>query len=118
VRTLAGLFTYPDVAVVCGEPRFDDSELDTLLNPTLIVEVLSPSTEAYDRGKKATQYGSIPSLREYVLVAQNRIRVEQWTRDGGEAWRQRELTGLEETLELRSIGCRLLLGDVYERVFG
>jgi Uma2 family endonuclease len=118
VRTPAGLFTYPDVVVVCGEPRFDDSELDTLLNPTLIVEVLSPSTEAYDRGKKARQYESIPSLQEYVLVAQSRIRVEQWSRDGGDSWRQREIDQLSEGLDLQSIRCKLLLGDVYERVFG
>lgn len=118
VRTPAGLFAYPDVAVVCGEPRFDDSELDTLLNPTLIVEVLSPSTEAYDRGKKAKQYGSIPTLKEYVLVAQDRIRVEQWTRDGGDPWQPRELTSLSEMLDLPSIRCQILLSDVYERVFG
>ncbi|HEY3567466.1 MAG TPA: Uma2 family endonuclease [Thermoanaerobaculia bacterium] len=119
VRTPAGLFTYPDVAVVCGEPRFDDVEFDTLLNPTLIVEVLSPSTEAYDRGTKAKQYGSIPTLKEYVLVAQSRILVEQWTRNGEDGdWQRSELIRPEDALELRSIRCQLLLSGVYERVFG
>lgn len=117
VRTPSGLFTYPDVVVVRGEPRFDDSELDTLLNPTLIVEVLSPSTEAYDRGTKAAQYGSIPALKEYLLVAQDRILVEQWMRDRSE-WLRRSLTDLDDLLDLPTIGCKLLLSDIYERVFG
>jgi len=67
-----GLYTYPDIAVVCGEPRFEDGELDTLLNPTLLIEVLSPSTEGYDRGKKAAHYRTLDSLREYVLVSRKR----------------------------------------------
>jgi Uma2 family endonuclease len=111
------LFTYPDVVVACGEPRFDDSELDTLLNPTLIVEVLSPSTEAYDRGIKAERYRSISSLSEYVLVAQDRIHVEHYVRQTGDRWLLEELSDLGQTLELPSIGCRLPLGDIYERVF-
>lgn len=116
VRTPAGLFTYPDVVVVCGEPRFDDIHFDTLLNPTLLVEVLSPSTEAYDRRTKAGQYRSIPSLSEVILVAQDQIRIEQSSRHGDE-WRRQDLTGLEQLLEMPSIGCTLLLGDIYERVF-
>ncbi|HEY0556234.1 MAG TPA: Uma2 family endonuclease [Thermoanaerobaculia bacterium] len=117
VRTPAGLFTYPDVIVVCGEPRFDDSEFDTLLNPTLIVEVLSPSTETYDRGMKAIEYRAIPTLQEYVLVAQSRLHVEHWQRHGAEEWLLRDLRDREQTLELPSIGCRLLVADIYERVF-
>jgi Uma2 family endonuclease len=118
VRTpSSGLFTYPDVVVACGEPRFEDSELDTVLNPTLIAEVLSPSTEAYDRGIKAERYRSIPSLSEYVLVAQDRVHVEHYVRQAGEKWLLEELSELEQTLELPSIGCRLPLGDIYERVF-
>jgi Uma2 family endonuclease len=117
VRTPAGLFTYPDVIVACGKPRFDGSEQDTLLNPKLIVEVLSPSTEMYDRKTKAAHYRSIPSLSEYLLVAQSQIRIEQWSRDGREEWQQRDFTSLEQCLELRSIGCKLLLGDVYDEVF-
>ncbi len=74
-----GLYTYPDVTVVCGTPQFDDKEFDTLLNPTVIIEVLSPSTEKYDRGKKFEHYRSIPSLREYVLIAQDEMRVQLYT---------------------------------------
>jgi Uma2 family endonuclease len=116
VRTPADLFTYPDVVVVCGKPRFDDSAQDTLLNPTLVVEVLSPTTEAYDRKTKARQYRSITSLSDYVLVAQNQVRVEHWSRHGGD-WLQRELTSLEHLLDMPAIGCKLLLSDIYELVF-
>ena len=70
-----GLFTYPDVVVVCGQAQFDDSHRDTLLNPTLIVEVLSESTEAYDRGRKFEHYRKLESLAEYVLIAQHRLHV-------------------------------------------
>ena len=76
-----GTYTYPDVITVCGEPRFEDPFVDTLLNPTLIVEVLSTSTEAYDRGEKFAQYRSLDSLREYMLVAQNKSRVEHYRRE-------------------------------------
>ena len=117
VRTPAGLFTYPDVVVVCGEPGFDDDHFDTLLNPVLVVEVLSPSTANYDRGMKAAEYRTIPSLREYVLVAQNRVHVEHWQRHGADEWLLKDFREPEQTLELPSIDCRLLLADVYERVF-
>ncbi len=86
----SGLYTYPDVVVVCGEPRFEDDELDTLLNPTVIVEVLSPSTEAADRGRKFASYRRLASLQEYVLVAQDRACVERYTRQGDE-WLLTEL---------------------------
>jgi Uma2 family endonuclease len=121
VRTPAGLFTYPDVVVVCGERRFDDTHFDTLLNPTLLVEVLSPSTEAYDRRTKSLHYRSIPSLAEYVLVAQDQIWLEQYLRQGearqGDEWLRKDLNGLDQVLEMPAIGCTLLLGDIYERVF-
>lgn len=116
VRTPKDLFTYPDVVVVCGEPKFADSEFDTLLNPTVIVEVLSPSTAGYDRNTKSLAYRAIPSVTEYVLVAQERIFVEHLVRQP-EGWFLRELTSLEQILELRSIDCRLPLRDIYERVF-
>ena len=87
-----GLYTYPDVVVVCGEPEFLDREVDTLLNPTVIFEVLSESTEAYDRGVKFGHYRRIPSLREYVLVSQDRMLVERYTRQGND-WLLSELTG-------------------------
>ena len=117
VRTPSDLFTYPDVVVTCGEPRFDDSELDTLLNPTLIIEVLSRSTEAYDRGIKSERYRSIPSLSEYVLVAQDRVHVEHYVRQPEDRWLLEELSDLGEILDLPAIGCRLPLSEIYYRVF-
>ena len=111
-----GLYTYPDVVVVCGEPRFEDGEADTLLNPTLIVEVLSPSTEAYDRGKKFEHYRTLGSLREYLLVAQKEPRIEQYVRQDGDRWLFVSTSGLESTLVLPSIQCDLALVEVYDKV--
>lgn len=79
-----GIYTYPDIVAVCGEPLFEDEVTDTLLNPTLIVEVLSESTEAYDRGEKFAHYRRLETLHEYVLVAQNKIRIEHFRREGEE----------------------------------
>jgi Uma2 family endonuclease len=115
VRTPSGLFTYPDVVAVCGEPKF--GELDTLLNPVLIVEVLSPSTQDYDRGTKFAHYRSLPTLAEYVLVAQEQVHVEHHLHQRGDGWLMTELDDLAQTLELPSIGCRLTLAEIYERVF-
>lgn len=113
---VAGLYTYPDITVVCGESRFEDGELDTLLNPTLIIEVLSPTTEGYDRGRKFAHYRTLDSLREYVLISQDEVRVELFTRRDDGHWLLSEASGLEETLSLASIGCELRLADVYDRV--
>lgn len=113
-----GLYTYPDIAVVCGEPRFEDGELDTLLNPTLLVEVLSPTTEGYDRGKKSAHYRTLDSLREYLLVSQEEVRVELFTRQDDGHWLLSEASRLDETVSLGSIGCALRLAEVYERVPG
>jgi len=111
-------FTYPDVVAVCGEPKFADAEVDTLLNPEVIVEVLSPSTEEYDRGTKFAHYCSISSLEEYVLVAQNRVRVEHYLRQTNNDWLKLvELDDLGQTLELRSVRCNLALAAIYKRVF-
>jgi len=112
-----GLYTYPDIAAVCGERKFQDGRvLDTLLNPTLIVEVLSPSTEAYDRGRKFEHYQSIDSLRQYLLVSSDRIRADLFTRQSDNLWTLVSASRLEDTLDLESIGCRLALTDVYENV--
>jgi Uma2 family endonuclease len=108
----AGLYTYPDVVAVGGEPQFEDAELDTLLNPTMIAEVLSPSTEADDRGDKFASYRRLASLREYVLIAQDRVRVERYVRRG-EEWVLTELSGLDETLRLDSIDCDVSLREIY-----
>jgi Uma2 family endonuclease len=109
-------YVYPDVVVVCGESEMEDEHDDSLLNPTLIVEVLSPSTEAYDRTKKWDKYRRLPALREYLLVAQDRPRVERYTRQGGGLWLFSETVGTDEVLQLDSLGCTLALNDVYERV--
>lgn len=112
----SGMYTYPDLAAACGEPRFEDQAIDTLLNPVLIVEVLSDSTERYDRGVKFTHYRSLPSLREYLLVAQTECRVEQYARQPGNHWLLTEYQDLDACIDLESLGCRLILSEVYERV--
>jgi Uma2 family endonuclease len=111
-----GKYTYPDVVVVCGESRFEDSDQDTLLNPTIIVEVLSESTEGYDRGRKFEHYRRIESLREYLLVAQDSPRIEQYIRQEDGLWLFRETSGLEESLVLPSIGCTTPLAEIYDKV--
>jgi Uma2 family endonuclease len=110
------LYTYPDISVVCGAPQFEDAEQDTLLNPTVIVEVLSPSTESYDRGKKFQHYRALESLEEYVLVAQDSRRIEQYVRQVKGQWLLRDIHQPEAYLELASIECRVPLADVYEKV--
>ncbi|MFN0168222.1 MAG: Uma2 family endonuclease [Bryobacteraceae bacterium] len=111
-----GLYTYPDLVVVCGQPRFADGHLDTLLNPTLLAEILSPSTEAYDRGRKFEHYRAIESLQEYLLVAADRMRVDLYVRQSDGRWLLNTASLPQETLELRSIGCSLRLSDLYEKV--
>ena len=111
-----GLLTYPDLSVVCGSQRFLDAEVDTLLNPTLIAEVLSDSTEAYDRGKKFENYRQIPSLKEYLLVSQKEPRLEQFIRREDGQWLLRETVGLDATLELSSLQITLALSEVFARV--
>lgn len=111
-----GLYTYPDVTVVCGNPQFADSALDTLLNPVLVIEVLSPSTESYDRGKKFQHYRQLESLREYVLISQDSPRVERFLRQDDGTWLLTDAAGLDASLELASVACTLALAEVYEKV--
>jgi len=111
-----GLFTYPDVIVVCGQAQFDDIQRDTLLNPTLIVEVLSDSTEAYDRGRKFEHYRKLESLMEYVLIAQHRPHVESYRRQPDQRWVLTESDGLESSLRLDAIDCELALAEIYDKV--
>jgi Uma2 family endonuclease len=108
-------YTYPDVIVTCGEPTFSDTKMDTLTNPTVLFEVLSPSTEAYDRGRKFELYRKIESLQEYVLVAQDRAFVEHYVRRGTK-WELSDLSGLDGSLKLESIQCELALRDIYDKV--
>jgi Uma2 family endonuclease len=111
-----GLYTYPDIVVVCGEPRFEDESVDTLLNPVLLVEVLSPTTEAYDRGKKFESYRTIASLAEYVLVSQQEPRVEQFLRQEDGHWLFTATAGLESSISLASVQCELALEEIYDKV--
>jgi Uma2 family endonuclease len=111
-----GLYTYPDVIALCGEPKFFDDRRDTLLNPGLIVEVVSPSTEAYDRGRKFDHYQSIESLAEYLLVASDRVHADLYRRQPDGLWVLSPAGEPGDTVELPSIGCSLLLADVYEKV--
>jgi Uma2 family endonuclease len=106
---------YPDVTVVCGESKFYKNQ-HALLNPTLLVEVLSPSTENYDRGIKAEEYRSIITLKEYLLIAQDRCHVEHYLRQSNNQWLLTEFSKLEDNLFLPSINCHLLLREVYENV--
>jgi Uma2 family endonuclease len=111
-----GLYTYPDVSVVCGREQFADEREDTLMNPIVIIEVLSPSTEKYDRGKKFQHYRTILSLREYVLISQDDFHIERYTRQDDNQWLLAEVTGLDAQIELSSIQASLALRDVYAKV--
>ena len=115
VRVEDGRYVYPDVVVACGEPRFEDGEVDTLLNPTLIVEILSPSTEDRDLGRKLNQYKTIESLQEIVIINQDEVRIKLYTKRQGN-WVPSELDDLAATLRLESIGCEVPLREVYARV--
>ncbi len=111
----SGLYTYPDVVVVCDEPHFEDTHFDTLLNPTVLIEVLSPSTAAYDRGEKFASYQKLDSLCEYVLISQDRVRIEHYLRQE-QAWDLTEFHSLSDVFRLVSIGCELSLQAIYAKV--
>ena len=109
-------YVYPDVVVVCGEPKFEDDYVDTLLNPTIVFEVLSKSTESYNRLAKSTYYRTIESLSEYLLVAQEEYRVEQYVKQDAGRWLLTEVRSLDSVIELESIGCSLALRDIFDRI--
>lgn len=110
------LFAYPDVTVVCGRSELEDEHLDTLLNPTVLIEVLSPSTESYDRGRKAAYYRTVESLREYLFVSQDEPRIERYTRTAEGQWTLAEADRREDGIALESVGCVLRLEEVYAGV--
>ncbi|HJQ31566.1 MAG TPA: Uma2 family endonuclease [Pyrinomonadaceae bacterium] len=112
----AGLYAYPDLAVACGEAFFHDRHGDVLLNPVVIFEVLSRSTHTYDRGEKFERYKTIEGLTDYVLVSQDRPRLEHFSRRPDGEWSRAELTETDSALVLNSINCRLTLADVYDRI--
>jgi len=110
-----GHYVYPDVSVVCDEIDFDKNST-TLLNPLVIFEVLSKSTESRDRGEKAEDYFKLESLRDYVMIAQNRVRVEHYSRIGGGKWTFEALESLDDVLILDSINCKIKLKNIYSKV--
>ena len=111
-----GLWTYADLSVVCGPLELAGAEDDVIVNPTLLAEALSDSTEAYDRGKKFEHYRQIPTLKEYLLVSQKEPRIEQFLRDESNEWRLREAAGLEARLELPSLNITIALSEVFANV--
>jgi len=112
----AGIYAYPDVVVTCGTELFEDEIKDTLLNPLVLVEVLSESTEAYDRGTKLEHYRSIESVRNYLLVTQDRKRVELYTFQGGADWLYKDIQPPNTDVEIASIKCSIVLADIYYNV--
>jgi Uma2 family endonuclease len=111
-----GLYTYPDVIVVCGRAQFEDRRRDTLLNPTAILEVLSPSTEGYDRGTKFEHYRALDSLSDYLLVAQESPTVEHFERQSGDRWLLSTYKGPNAVAQIASAGCSLPLADIFDKV--
>ncbi|MCC6342977.1 MAG: Uma2 family endonuclease [Bryobacterales bacterium] len=112
----SGLYTYPDAMIVCGPPQFADNRNDTVTNPIIIFEILSPSSEAYDRGVKFSHYRGLESLEEYILISQSEPRIERFHRLPGNRWILSESAGLEAAMELESIPCRLTLAEIYDKV--
>ncbi len=109
-------YYYPDVVVTCGKPEFEDRHGDTLVNPTVVIEVLSPSTESKDRGAKFLEYRGIASLQQFVLVSQVAPHVEVFTRTSDTSWSLMDYVGLDAVVPLPSIGCQLLLAELYDRI--
>jgi len=111
-----GLYTYPDVVVVCEEPQFEDHEVDTLLNPTVLIEVLSQSTEAYDRGRKFAHYRNLDSLSDFLLISQEKPHIEHYTRQPDNQWLLSETTDSDGVISIASIICKLQMSEVYDKV--
>ncbi len=112
ILTVSGLYTYPDAVVICGPIVLSG---ETITNPTVLVEVLSPSTRAYDRGEKFERYRSIPTFRDYLLIEQSTVDVEHRRRDG-EQWLSERKTSFDDVIRLDSIGVDLVIADLYARV--
>ena len=111
-----GLYTYPDVVIVCDEPQFEDKVMDTLLNPRVVVEVLSDSTEKYDRGVKFAHYRQLAPIQEYVLVAQDRPLVERYVRQAEDAWVLTAFSAMTQTFAFGTVPVRIALVDIYRGV--
>ena len=109
-------YTYPDIAVTCGEEIFEDDHEDVLLNPQVIIEVLSESTEAYDRGRKFEHYQAIGSLHEYVLVSQSTLRVERFVRQSERIWTYFEYRAPDESVRFEAVDCEIMLSELYAKL--
>jgi Uma2 family endonuclease len=116
LKVSEGIYTYADGCVVDEPGQLEDDQKDTLLNPVVIIEVLSPSTESYDRGKKFQHYRALDSLQEYVLIAQDQARIERYLRQPSGEWLLSDAIGMNAVIELTSIHCTLALADVYDKV--
>ena len=112
----ANIYTYADITVACGQPEFEDAELDTLLNPDLIVEVLSKSTASYDRRRKFAFYRTVESLTHYILVSQEALHVEHYGRQPDNRWLLSDYRSTEDVVTLDSLGCSLPLTEIYDKV--
>jgi Uma2 family endonuclease len=116
-QTAKGLYSYPDLVVVCGELKFHDERRDVLVNPSVVIEVVSPSTEAFDRGEKWARYQTwLPELTDYLLVSQTKPRIDHFRRGAEGGWVYYLVNSLEASLRLDRVGCVLQLADVYDRV--
>ena len=109
-------YAYPDIVIFCGDAEFEDNEFDTLTNPVIIMEILSDSTEAFDRGDKFAYYQVIPTLKEYILVSQKKYRIEQFILSDDNKWEYRSYEGRDKVLKMESIGCELRLSEIYLNV--
>lgn len=114
----SGLYTYPDVTIVRGEEKFGDKHRDTLLNPNVIIEVLSDTTESYDRGRKFTHYRNLTSLKEYILVSQSIQKIERYFRNEMGRWELDETFEDRRSLDLEAINCKLEIEAVYDKTDG
>ena len=111
-----GLYTYPDVMVICGDLQLTDGRKDTVINPSVIVEVLSESTQDYDRGRKFEHYRTLPSLSDYLMVAQDKPHVEHWMRQAENRGLLVEYHDLGQMIEIPSIGCLLPMAEIYDKI--
>jgi Uma2 family endonuclease len=113
---MAETFTYPDLSVICGKPEMVDGQFDTVLNPSIIIEVMSPSTEAYDRGTKFFYYMQLASLKEYVLVSSTSVYIQRALRQADGSWKFEEIMSIDGALSFSTIQHRISVADVYENV--
>lgn len=113
---VTGLYTYPDIVIVCEEPKFEDSFFDTLLNPRGVVEILSDSTEKYDRGAKFRHYQQVPTVQEYILVSQDQPLVEQYVRQKDNTWLLTTYSGVSQTFAFATIPAQVPLAEIYRGV--